>query len=68
MAKKWIQKAFSSIKRRGTQGVCTGSKFGGSTCRPGTKRYNMAKTLRKINKASEGMKYECGGRYRPQHD
>ena len=47
---KWIQKAFKSIKERGTEGVCTGAKFGGPTCRAGTKRYNMAKTLRKINK------------------
>mgnify|MGYP003146497096 CR=1 FL=1 len=68
MAKKWIQKAFASIKRRGTQGVCTGSKFGGSTCPSGSKRYNMAKTLRKINKADEGMKYKSGGLFRPQHD
>ena len=68
MAKKWIQKAFTSIKRRGTEGVCTGSKFGGPTCRPGTKRYNMAKTLRKINKASKGMKYANGGHYRCQHN
>ena len=50
MAKKWIQKAFKSIKTRGTEGVCTGKKFGGSTCPPGSKRYNMAKTLRRINK------------------
>ena len=49
MAKsQWIQKAFKGIEKRGTAGVCTGSKFGGPTCRPGTKRYNMAKTLRKM--------------------
>ena len=47
---KWIQKAFKKIKAKGTEGVCTGSKFGGPTCRPGTKRYNMAKTLRKMAK------------------
>jgi len=47
---KWIQKAFKKIRARGTEGVCTGSKFGGPTCPPGSKRYNMAKTLRKINK------------------
>ena len=47
---KWIQKAFKKIKAKGTEGVCTGAKFGGSTCRPGTKRYNMAKTLRKMAK------------------
>ena len=47
---EWIQKAFKGVKKRGTKGVCTGDKFGGPTCRPGTKRYNMAKNLRKINK------------------
>ena len=45
---KWIQKATASIKRRGTEGVCTGKKFGGPTCRPGTKRYNLAKTFKKM--------------------
>ena len=25
---KWIQKATASIKERGTEGVCTGDKFG----------------------------------------
>ena len=34
---KWIQKAFKKIKAKGTEGVCTGAKFGGPTCRPGTK-------------------------------
>lgn len=49
MAKsQWIQKAFKSIEKRGTAGVCTGDKFGGPTCRPGTARYNMAKNLRKM--------------------
>jgi hypothetical protein len=48
--KKWIKKAFKDVKERGTEGVCTGEKFGGPTCRPGTKRYNMAKTLRKMSK------------------
>lgn len=50
MASKWIQKATASIKRRGTEGVCTGSKFGGPTCPPGSKRYNLAKTFRKMAK------------------
>ena len=50
MAKRWIQKATRSIKRRGTKGVCTGSKFGGPTCRPGTRRYNLAKTFKKMAK------------------
>tara|TARA_Y100000310_G_C20192632_1_gene583184 strand:+ start:332 stop:505 length:174 start_codon:yes stop_codon:yes gene_type:complete len=47
---RWIQKATASIKRRGTKGVCTGSKFGGPTCKPGTKRYNLAKTFKKMAK------------------
>ena len=46
--KKWIQKATASIKKRGTKGVCTGKKFGGPSCRPGTKRYNLAKTFKKM--------------------
>ena len=47
---KWIQKATASIKRRGTEGVCTGAKFGGPTCPPGSKRYNLAVTFRKMAK------------------
>lgn len=48
---KWIQKATASIKRRGTEGVCKGSKFGGPTCKPGSRRYNLAKTFRKMAKS-----------------
>lgn len=49
MAKSsWIQKAFKKSDKKGTTGLCTGSKFGGPTCPPGSKRYNMAKTLRKM--------------------
>ena len=47
---KWIQSATASIKRRGTEGVCTGKKFGGPTCPPGSKRYNLAKTFKKMGK------------------
>ena len=47
---KWIQKATASIKRRGTKGVCTGSKFGGPTCKPGSKRYNLAKVFKSMAK------------------
>ena len=47
---KWIQKATASIKRRGTEGVCTGSKFGSKSCPPGSKRYNLAKTFKKMAK------------------
>ena len=46
----WIQKATASIKRRGTKGVCTGKKFGSKSCPPGSKRYNLAKTFRKMAK------------------
>ena len=46
----WIQKATASIKRRGTKGVCTGSKFGGPTCPAGSKRYALAKTFKKMGK------------------
>ena len=48
--KMWIQKAAASIKKRGTEGVCTGKKFGGPTCRPGTRRYNLAVTFKKMAK------------------
>ena len=42
MAKKWIQGVTKSIEKRGTAGVCTGSKMGGSSCPAGSKRYNLA--------------------------
>lgn len=54
MAKQWMQKAAASIKKRGTEGVCTGSKFGGPTCRPGTKRYNLAKVFKSTAKKNKG--------------
>jgi hypothetical protein len=50
MAKGWIGKAVADIKKRGTEGVCTGSKFGGPTCPSGSKRYNLAKTFKKMSK------------------
>jgi hypothetical protein len=46
----WIGNVTKSIKERGTEGVCTGSKFGSSTCKPGSKRYNLAKTFKKMAK------------------
>jgi len=55
----WIQSANASIKRRGTKGVCTGSKFGGPSCRPGTRRYALAKTFKKM--ARNRKKHEMGG-------
>jgi hypothetical protein len=53
-AKKWMQKAAKSIKRRGTEGKCTGKKFGGPSCPPGSKAYNLAKTFRKMAKRRSG--------------
>jgi len=47
--KGWIQQAKKSIEKRGTAGVCTGDKFGGPTCKPGSKRYNLAKTFKKMS-------------------
>jgi len=58
----WIQKATKSIKRRGTEGVCTGSKFGSSSCPPGSRRYNLAKTFKAM--AKNGMITSMSGRKR----
>tara|TARA_R100001594_G_C3836567_1_gene214738 strand:- start:96 stop:446 length:351 start_codon:yes stop_codon:yes gene_type:complete len=46
----WIQDAEKDIERRGTEGVCTGKNFGSDKCPPGSKRYNLAKTFRKMAK------------------
>ena len=54
----WIQKAFSKIKKKGTEGKCTGKKYGSKSCPPGSKAYNMAKTLRSMNR----KKAATGGR------
>lgn len=47
-SKNWIGKVAAGIKKRGTEGVCTGGKFGGSSCPPGSKRYNLAVTFKKM--------------------
>jgi len=52
---RWIQKATESIKKRGTEGVCTGDKFGGPTCPPGSKRYTLAKTFKAMAKKGDGV-------------
>ena len=60
---KWIQKAFSKIKKKGTKGKCTGKKYGSESCPPGSKAYNMAKNLRKINRkkaANGGFSHAAG--------
>ena len=49
-AEKWIQSAEKDIEKRGTEGVCTGDKYGSPSCPPGSKRYNLAKTFRKMAK------------------
>ena len=46
----WMQGVDKDIERRGTEGVCTGDKFGGPSCPEGSKRYNLAKTFRKMAK------------------
>jgi hypothetical protein len=48
--KKWIQKATKSIEKKGTEGKCTGEKFGSESCPAGSKAYNLAKTFKKIAK------------------
>jgi hypothetical protein len=45
--KKWIQKAVKGMR---TDKPCTGVKFGSSTCPPGSKRYNLAKTFKSMSK------------------
>ena len=55
---KWIQEAFTEIKSKGTEGKCTGKKYGSKSCPPGSKAYNMAKTLRSMNR----KKAATGGR------
>ena len=47
MANNWIQKATKGMRK---DKPCTGSKFGGASCPPGSKRYNLAKQFRKMNK------------------
>lgn len=43
---KWIQKATAHMR---TDHPCTGSKFGGPSCRPGTRRYALAKTFKAMH-------------------
>ena len=64
---KWIQKAFSTIKKKGTEGKCTGKKYGSKSCPEGSKAYNMAKNLRKINRksAADGGSISHVGGYSP---
>lgn len=43
----WISKATANMRR---DHPCTGSKFGSSDCPEGSRRYNLAKTFRKMAK------------------
>jgi hypothetical protein len=47
----WIQKATKNMR---TDKPCTGSKFGGPSCPPGSRRYNLAKTFRAMAKKQFG--------------
>ena len=47
----WIKEATKGMRK---DKPCTGSKFGSSSCPPGSKRYNLAKTFRKMNKKEHG--------------
>ena len=50
---KWIQEATKNMRK---DKPCTGKKFGSKTCPPGSKRYNLAKTFKAMNrkKAAKG--------------
>ena len=52
--KKWIQKATKNMRK---DKPCTGEKFGSETCPPGSKRYNLAKTFRKMAKEDKAFEY-----------
>ena len=45
----WIQKATKNMRK---DKPCTGEKFGSESCPPGSKRYNLAKTFRKMGPIS----------------
>ena len=44
---KWIQKATKGMVKTKP---CTGKKFGSKTCPPGSRRYNLAKTFKKMGR------------------
>jgi len=52
MAKKnWIQ---TTTKTMVKSKPCTGSKFGSETCPPGSKRYTLAQTFKKMGRTRKG--------------
>jgi len=48
---KWIQKATKGMRK---DKPCTGKKFGSASCPPGSKRYNLAKTFKKMARKRKG--------------
>jgi len=44
---KWIQKATKGMVKTKP---CTGRKFGSKSCPPGSRRYNLAKTFKKMGR------------------
>ena len=54
---QWIQNATKNMRK---DHPCTGSKFGGKDCPPGSKRYNLAKTFRAMAKKEYGGDTEEG--------
>lgn len=64
--KKWIQKAVKGMRK---DKPCTGNKFGGPSCPPGSKQYNLAKVFKamaKKKKKTNGWSnsaYEWSKRY-----
>lgn len=55
----WIGKVTKSIKRRGTEGRCSGSNFGGPGCPPGSRQYNLAVTFKNM---ARNKKHKYGGK------
>ena len=58
---KWIQKATKGMRK---DKPCTGKKFGGPSCPPGTKRYELAKVFREM---AAKRKKEMGGESAPMN-
>jgi hypothetical protein len=54
--KNWIADVEKSIEKKGTEGKCSGDKFGGPGCPEGSKQYNLAKTFRKMAKKRKKKK------------
>jgi len=47
---KWIGKMFKNAEKKGTEGRCSGDKFGSESCPEGSKEYAAARTLKTIAK------------------